>query len=340
MIQIGTMKSNKMDLDNDPISRYWGRRVIVLGAAGFIGRWLAKQLIAYGAQVYLLVRNPIVAESVFQQYEIEGEVIEQEVTSGQDLEQLIHKIKPSVVFNLIDLTPEQSEQHEEQAFQLNADLVMTLCDYIAGSRDPSWEGQDIVQLGSGHEYGHATNWGEETTDVPHTVYGRSKLEGTRFLTRCSKAYGLRGLVARAFSVYGPGERSSGLLPTLLAARRNETPIPLNLTDSSHDWIYVEDVAEGLGRLGLATAPNGQVVNLATGRWTSTRDYIAIASKVLQISPNRLQFEIQANHHGERTPVPLSRLQALTSWVPSVSIEEGIKRTAKFENIGKDRGESD
>ena len=81
---------------------------------------------------------------------------------------------------------------------------------------------------------------------------------------------MRAVTARLFTVYGPGEHCGRLLPSLIEAARAEKPLELTAGTQLRDLTYVEDVAEGLLRLGLAQAEPGSVVNLATGHLTMVR----------------------------------------------------------------------
>jgi nucleoside-diphosphate-sugar epimerase len=248
--------------------------------------------------------------------------------------ELFDHIKPSITFNLVDFGPEQAEADQARAHQINSDLVLAISEGIAGNRDRSWEGQDIVQLGSAAEYGteHA-NWDEESEPLPTTIYGQSKLSGTRFLKNSSRAYGIKSITARVFSVYGPGEEGRGLLPALLATAASGGDLRLRASQVHRDWTYVADVAEGLCRLGLVRSTEPGVVNLASGRWTSVHEFVQHATRALRLSDDKVRLTVE----GERgdikpTSVPLWRLHDLTGWVPTTSTEEGIARTLEFENL--------
>jgi nucleoside-diphosphate-sugar epimerase len=103
-----------------------------------------------------------------------------------------------------------------------------------------------------------------------------------------------------------------------------------------DFAYVEDVAEGLLRLGLAQANPGQIVDLATGQLTSVRRFIEVAAPVLGIPNHCLQFgtiampEREKDWDREQVPVAVRQLRRLTGWLPTTGIEQGIRKTRWFE----------
>jgi nucleoside-diphosphate-sugar epimerase len=167
---------------------------------------------------------------------------------------------------------------------------------------------------------------------PTTPYGQAKLSGTIQLARCCEENGLKGVTARLFTVFGPGEHDGRLLPALLEAADTQNPVSLTSGVQERDFTYVEDVAEGLLRLGLTTdAKPGEVVNLATGQLTSVRNFAKKAAGILGIPEDKLDFGTKSVRTEEmkHSPVSIERLRQLTSWIPTTTVEEGIGRTQRF-----------
>jgi nucleoside-diphosphate-sugar epimerase len=316
-----------------PDSRYRKARVAVLGASGFIGRWVALALCRQKANVSLVVRNRPAAEYIFSEFGIKGEILEEDLREPDTVLRTFRMINPSIVFNLAGYGVDSSERDEDTAFQINADLVQSICKAMATGRDPDWAGQQIVHAGSALEYGAiGGNLSEESIPNPTTLYGKSKLAGTRSLARCCKSYGIRGITARLFTVYGPGEHRGRLLPSLIEAARSGGSLQLTAGAQKRDFTYVEDVADGLLRLGLSGVQGGEIVNLATGRLTSVRGFAETAARVLEIPGQRLRFGAIAtrSEEMEHSEVALERLRQITGLTPSTGIEEGIRKTLDFE----------
>lgn len=314
-----------------PSSAITNAQVIVLGASGFIGRWVSRQLCRQGVKPFLPVRDPAAAERVFSDYEINGEIIQANLHHADSVAELIGKIKPDVVFNLAGYGVDRTERDEVTAYRINAHLVETICRAMAIHRNPSWTGQSVVHVGSALEYGEiGGNLAEDSAVYPTTLYGKSKLMGTNLLTQFCRKLGVRGITARLFTVYGPGEHDGRLLPSLLNAADNGQPLPLTAGDQQRDFTYVEDVADGLLRLAVAGAQPGEVVNLATGRLTTVRSFIETAASILNIPESNLQFGAIPTRAEEmrHDPVTVDRLRRLADWTPRTNIAEGIQRTAK------------
>lgn len=311
-----------------------GVNAIVLGASGFVGRWVARALCARGAKVHLAVRDKAIAENILSKYRIHGRVYELNLQNAEAIGKLLRKIRPSITFNLAGYGVDRSERDEETAYQINAHLVKAVGEAVAETRDPNWLGQDIVHVGSALECGAiGGDLSEDSIPNPTTLYGKSKLAGAQFLALCCEARKIKGLTARLFTVYGPGEHDGRLLPSLLESARTKKLLPLTAGTQKRDFTYVEDVAEGLLRLGLATTAPGDIVNLATGKLVSVRSFAETAARVLGISSERLKFGIIPTRaeEMEHDEVTLERLRRLIDWIPPTSIKEGISKTLEFEN---------
>jgi nucleoside-diphosphate-sugar epimerase len=314
-------------------SSYTGVKIIVLGAGGFLGRWVARLLSASGAQLCLVVRDAASAEAIFAQYAIEGEVHVQDLRDAAQLQQLYQRYRPTITFNLAGYGVDQSERDEALAYQINAELITTLCQAIAAVQDPQWGGQALVHVGSGLEYGPiGGNLAESSVARPNSLYGQSKLAGTLALTQCCQQQGIKGLTARVFTVYGPGEPTTRLLPSLQKTLQTGEPVAMTTGLHQRDFSYVEDVAEGLLRLGLATALPGEIVNFATGRLVTIREFALTAAQVLGIPHEKLAFGALPTRPEEMAhdPVTLQRLQALIGWTPPTTIATGVQKAMQVE----------
>jgi UDP-glucose 4-epimerase len=313
---------------------YRNANVVVLGASGFIGRWVARLLCVEDANLILFVRDRVAGQKVFSQYGISGEIIEADLRDPLIVRDAIHKIRPTIIFNLAGYGVDPSEKDKETARLVNAQLVNTICEAMLDVRSAGWTGQDIVHVGSALEYGEiGGNLHEDSLPNPTTLYGQTKLAGTKNLEKCCEKFSLKGLTARLFTVYGPGEHAGRLLPSLLKAANNGSSLPLTTGEQKRDFTYVEDVATGLLHLGLSTAKYGKIVNLATGRLTSVRNFVETAAKVLQIPANKLIFGALPTRPEEmqHDPVTIERLKELTTWFPPTDISEGIYKTMVFMN---------
>lgn len=313
-------------------------KTAIFGVTGFIGRWVARELTAAGADLTLVVRDSTAVAPLLAAYGIQGRVVTLDVRDAAAVHDFYRQVRPSITFNLVGYGVDRTERDETLAYQINATFPETLALVAAQFRDPTWPGQHLIHVGSALEYGVISgNLAEDAVPAPTTLYGRSKLAGTLALTEIGHREGLRVITARLFTVYGPGEHNGRLLPSLLHTAQTLHPLPLTTGEQQRDFTYVGDVACGLRQLaGLETAD--PVLNLATGRLTAVRQFIQIAADVLHIPPHLLQFGALPTRQEEQAhaDVAIHRLRHHLHWVPPTPIADGIRQTHHFLSVASAR----
>ena len=312
------------------LDSYRGVTAVVLGASGFIGHWVARALAHAGARAMLVARNASSIPGTLRTGDVS--VIEADLSREATVREVLAGVAPAVVFNLAGYGVDRGERDERLALTVNAELPRWIVEALGVTADQAWSGQRLVHVGSALEYGEiGGDLAESSPPNPTTLYGQTKLAGTLAVQRACSEREMRGITARLFTVYGWGEHAGRLLPTLMQAARHNEPIPLSAGLQRRDFTYVEDVAEGLLRLGAGGgAAPGEVVNLATGRLTAVREFATDAARVLGIAPDRLAFGALPTRAEEmqHDPVSVERLRELLGWVPSTSIADGVREALR------------
>lgn len=314
-------------------NQYKEVRVLVTGASGFIGRWVAKLLSEQDSDLWIVDKDKKRLGNVLETYSITGKPIVVDLSKQNAFRQLFKEIQPDVVFNLVGYGVSRLENDETMAWKINAELVETMAITIAKESRSNWKGLSFVHVGSGFEYGSVAGViTENVNPKPTTIYGKSKLAGTRKLQEVARLTGLRAVTARLFTVYGPGENPDRLLPSLLQTARTKEPLKLTKGEQQRDFTYVKDVAIGLLKLGLLHDFPGQVLNLATGKLISVLDFVKCAKYLLGIPSSQLLFGAIPYRKDEiwHNKVDISLLKTCVYWVPTYSIVEGIQDTIEHE----------
>ena len=92
------------------LAAYAGVRTIVLGASGFIGRWVGRVLTKAGSDLHLVVRDGHAARKVFDEFDVAGQIHEQDLSQPSGLADLFRMIRPAVVFNLVGYGVDPAER--------------------------------------------------------------------------------------------------------------------------------------------------------------------------------------------------------------------------------------
>ncbi len=317
------MKANLRDT-------YSGVRVALFGGSGFIGRWVARQLVEEGADVVCFARSPDRSAQALARYGVTIPMRPVDFDDRVDLVNGLRDLDPHVTFNLAAYGVNPSDADPQRAQAVNVDFPHWLARTLS-RRDTTWSGNRLVHVGTQYEYGVVSDFHEDLEPKPVTVYGKSKLAGTQAVADVCLETGLSAVTARVFNVFGPGEASHRLLPSLMRAAREGVPIDLTSGLQERDFCVVHDVAEGLLRLGAASPLGGDPINLASGRLTSLRDLVMEAAHQLQIDERLLRFGVRPDRSEEvlKPRVFVDRLRHLTGWLPDTTVAEGIRRTVAF-----------
>jgi nucleoside-diphosphate-sugar epimerase len=304
-----------------------GVRALVLGASGFIGRWVARALAEAGAEVTMIARNADAAAHL-DRWGAHGVVRVANLQDAAEARRIVSSQAPDVVFNLAGYGVDRAERDARVAHALNAQLPANLAEAVATLGATEWKGARLVHVGSALEYGVADgDLREDSVALPTTVYGRTKHAGTVAVSRIARAKSLRAVTARLFTVFGPGEHAGRLFPTLVRAADTSESIPLSEGLQRRDFGYVGDVAAKLVQLAAVDTLPGEVINLASGMMHPVHDFVVVAADALGIDRKRLMFgaiEVRPEEMSHRSVV-VDRLRELTGGSLSGDLHDIIAR---------------
>ena len=170
----------------------------------------------------------------------------------------------------------------------------------------------------------------ESAPIASSPYAVSKWCASAYARTMHALYGTRSVTARIFMVYGPGQQDlRKLVPYVcLSAARSEAP-ELMSGGREVDWIFVDDVVDGLIKLAFGGPDNGDYVDIGSGDLTTTG---AIAEKICSlagtgVTPILGAVPDRAMEQVRRADVAATR-RAL-EWQPAISIDDGLLRTFEW-----------
>lgn len=235
--------------------------VWITGAAGFIGRALATRLAESGTRVVGLGHGawPDAARSGVSRW-LNGDI------SAENLGQLAHdEGRPDCVFHLAGGSSVGAAiAAPREDFRRTVDATASLCDWLRLEAPETrlLAVSSAAVYGAGHEGAIA----EDATTRPYSPYGYHKLMMEQVCRSYAETYGLRVIVARLFSVYGPGLRKQLLWDISARLAEGQDRLRLGGTGAEkRDWTDVRDIARALELLAPLATPLAPTVNVGTGR---------------------------------------------------------------------------
>ena len=305
-------------------------RVLVTGAAGFIGRWVVGELLDRGHTV-LPVDN-LVAGDVTNLDEFagrpgllpfeEGDVREAEACRRwtAEVDAVAHLAASISVQDSIDDPATTFENDVVGTFQL-----------LEGARA---SGARVLFMSTCMVYDRATTpegIGEMHATKPASPYAASKLSGEALTLSYFHAYGLPTTVVRPFNTYGPFQRSVGEGGVVaIFTRLSLAGEPLRIYGDgtqTRDLLYATDCARFVCDALLSDAATGRVLNAGTGRDVSVNDLAAAvepaAERIVHVDHIHPQSEIAVLRCDAR------EAERVLGWRPEVSLDEGLGRVRSW-----------
>ncbi|WP_295640770.1 NAD(P)-dependent oxidoreductase [uncultured Methylibium sp.] len=308
----------------------------VTGAHGFIGRHAARQLQALGYRVLGLGHGGWPADQAAAwglSHWINGDVS----SSNLHALQAIAGLPDCIVHLAGGSSVGAAVAHPREDFVRTVAGTVELLEWMRLESPAS----ALVVVSSAAVYGagHDDCITESAVLRPYSPYGHHKLMMEQLCRSYGAAYGLRSVVARLFSVYGPGLSKQLLWDLCSKLRSGPATIVLGgHGDEQRDWTHVRDVVAVLPRLAALADREVPTLNVGSGSGTSVR---RIAELVLACwgggtAPAALQFSGQGRPGDPRHLVAdVGRLQR-AGLACSSPVADGVAEyVAWFRNAAAD-----
>ena len=256
-------------------------RVLITGADGFTGRYLARALHEAGHEVHGLVkrtsRDGVLSVSACHVADL---------SDGQALADVVSRVQPDKVAHLAAIA---FVGHGDATAMYNTNLVGTrnLLEVLAASKSPL---TTVLLASSANIYGNAVMGclDEQTPPAPANDYAVSKLAMEYMASLYAQRLPL--VVVRPFNYTGIGQADTFLIPKIvLSVRRLAKVLELGKLDVARDFSDVRSVVQIYERLLGTPEAVGQTFNVCSGTaWTLTE----VIQMVKEISGH--DFEVQMN----------------------------------------------
>ena len=305
-------------------------RILVTGAAGFIGRWVVGELLARGHTV-LPIDNLVTGDEKnlaefaghpgllpFERGDVRDATACRRWTAGVDA--VAHLAASISVQDSID----------DPATTFENDVVGTF-HMLEGARASSAR---VLFMSTCMVYDRATTpagISEDHPTKPASPYAASKLAGEALTLSYFHAYGLPTTVVRPFNTYGPFQRSVGEGGVVaIFSRLSLLGEPLRIFGDgtqTRDLLYVSDCARFVCDALLSDAATGQILNAGTGTDVSVNELAATIesdrSRIVHVEHIHPQREIAVLRCDPR------RAAELLGWRPEVALEDGLARVRSW-----------
>ncbi|MGH7720175.1 MAG: NAD-dependent epimerase/dehydratase family protein [Gemmatimonadaceae bacterium] len=295
---------------------------IVTGASGFLGSRLVAHLANQGIRVIAVSRRPSALTPGVTP--VEADLLEAD-GPGRALAELSGEPTRAVLFHLAGCAHVGwCEGNPLRAFELNVLMAARVVDASrrAGLRR-------IVFPSSAHVYScpSPAPLDEDDEIGGGSVYATYKVAAESVLRGFATSFGMSCDIARLSNVYGAGASVDTVAGRVLQQAHDGGPLSVHTLLPVRDFVFIEDVVEGLIRLAMLGGPPGfRVFNLSTGCGASVGELLETVQRVSGVESRPPQADHQVTSPTPWLVLSNRRLRERTSWVPAYTLEEGIRHS--------------
>jgi len=298
------------------------KRVLVTGASGFVGANLTRRLIAEGHDVHLILRPK---HSSWRLAGLHGVAIhESELSDAAGVAHAVREIRPEWIFHLAAHGSYPTETSVQEIVETN--LIGTI-NLVEACLEHGFE--CFVNTGSSSEYGLKDSAPGETDLInPNSPYAVTKAAATIYCGFAARDHGARIRTLRLYSVYGPWEEPTRLIPTLIVSGLHNRLPPLVDPKVARDFVYVDDICDAyLAAAADTTAAPDAIFNVGTGIQSSLEQVVSVARRLLAIDAEP-QWGTMPNRAWDTTTwvADSKKIQHELGWEPPHALEAGLAAT--------------
>ncbi len=301
-------------------------KILVTGAAGFIGSHMCERLLLLGHEVVGL-------DNFSSYYDVNLKELNAEILSKQNI--AIHRtdlrtddlgkiISEDIdaIFHFAAQPGISANSTFEEYFSNNVLATQRMLDVIETLDSKPY----FINIATSSIYGLEATLTEDEAPLPASWYGVTKQAAEQLVLAYSRRGLLKATSLRLYSVYGPRERPDKLYTLLIGSVLNKKPFPLFKGSEKHlrSFTYVQDIIDGIvSVLDYQEACNGEVFNLGTEEENSTQTGIDTIEEILDVP---VQIENRPVRAGDqsRTKANIDKARRILNYNPQTSLKEGLE----------------
>lgn len=301
--------------------------ILITGGAGFIGSYLAEELLKYSPGKIIILDNLIRGSFENMKDFINNpavEFIEGDIKKESLLEKCISQ--SDYIFHMAALRINACAADPADGFE-----TMVRAPFVIAELSRKYKVKKIIYSSSASVYGLAQNFPTTENDNPYdnqTFYGAAKLFGEQLFRSYKFMYGLDYVALRYFNVYGPrmdtdGKYTEVMIKWLDCIRDGKTPVIHGDGSTSMDFVYVKDVAEA-NVAALLSEITDENFNIGNSRETSLKELLEMMIKINSSNIKPEYLESNTVNPVSRRLSDNSKARHLLNYSPRTILEQGLK----------------
>lgn len=306
-------------------------KILVTGAAGFIGSHTAERLVKLGHSV-------VGVDNFCDYYNPDLKSLNANSLLDCGVKIVKSDLRDAATFTILDKDFDyifhfaaqpgiSSTSTFEDYFTNNILATKLLCDFALQCNQL----KIFVNIGTSSIYGLEATFPETKAPEPASYYGVTKLAAEQLVLQHARMKQIKACSLRLYSVIGPRERPEKMYTKLIDLGLKNQPFPLFEGSERHlrSFTYVGDIVDGVvSVIGKEAVLNNEIINLGTEVEHTTQDGIDAVAKVLN---STIQIEKMPKRFGDqvRTKANIDKAKRLLNYNPQTTLLKAVELQAEW-----------
>lgn len=301
------------------------KRVLITGAAGFVGANLSRRLV--GTSKVVATFHPSDHLWRLRGLSSKIKIVPLDMADYEAVGKLVGKLKPNYIFHLAAAGTYPNQKEFRKIFTANTVGTANLLEAL---RHINYRA--FIMTGSSSEYGYMSKPMKETDVLePNSYYSATKGGATLLTQAFASVEGKSTVVLRFFSIYGPWEEPGRLIPTVIAKCIKQQLIQVTGGNEVRDFVYVDDAVDALLLAAKkAQKLKGHIFNVGSGKQTKIVD---VARMAIKITASNAQLKIGSyparGWDASNWQADTTKGKTVLGWRATTPLQDGIRKTFQW-----------
>ena len=308
-------------------------RVVITGAAGFIGSRLSELLVADAERLGyddVVLLDALTYSGRLENLEVVLRDSRVSFIRGSITDQLVTDEVLSGAHAVLHLAAESHVDRSITGARLFYETnVMGTQQLLESARVAGVE--RFVHVSTDEVYGsiESGSWPEDHLLEPNSPYSSSKAGSDLAALAYQRTYGLNVMVTRCSNNYGPRQFPEKLIPLFVTNLFDGVKVPLYGDGLNvRDWLFVDDHCRGLLAV-LESGRAGEIYNIGGGTELTNREITSLLLELCGSDESMIEPVEDRLGHDRRYSVDWTKIREELGYRPEVDFEEGLARTVKW-----------
>ncbi|MBI1866411.1 MAG: GDP-mannose 4,6-dehydratase [Candidatus Staskawiczbacteria bacterium] len=304
------------------------KKVLITGGAGFVGANFVYTFVDLKYNVHIIEKS---GTDLWRINKIKNKVKIHyiDLKEYKNVEACVLKIKPHIILHFAAYGAYQGKQQDiENTITTNLLGTINLANACAKTKFTCF-----INTGTSSEYGLKDTVMKETDILePNNLYGITKSAATMYCFYMAKYKNLPIATVRPFSAYGYFEEKGRLVPTIIKACLENSPLKLYSPNSVRDFIFIEDLINAyMLIIKNIKKIKGEVFNIGSGKQNTVEEVFKITKKITGSKIQPIYDQVKQNQYEPKKWVAdISKAKKMLHWKPKHDLGQGLqKNTAWF-----------